>query len=151
MAWVPITIDLLHQKSAGAEVDAARNAALATGEPDPVPGIIEQVIREVRGYVLANTKNKPGPLGTIPDELLGQAINRIRFEAATRIPGGALLDDDRRQANRDAWAALRDAAADRMTITSPEEISAEPLPSASAVTVARSTCLRAGRRQMDGL
>lgn len=151
MAWVPITVGLLHQKSAGAEVDAARTAALNVGEPDPVPGIIAQVIREVRSYVLNCQKNKPGPDGTVPDELLGQAINRIRFEAATRIPGGALLDEDRRQANRDAWTALRDAGACKMSITPPDEVSPEEVPSNSAVQIATKTKLRTGRRQTDGL
>lgn len=150
MSWVTITVDLLHQKNAGAEVDAARTAALNVGEPDPVPGIIEQVIREVRGYVLANTKNKPGPEGTVPDELLGQAINRIRFEAATRLPNGALLDEDRRTANRDAWSAMRDASAGRMTITQPDTVSDEVIGGAAGEVVTTTT-RKASTRQLDRL
>jgi hypothetical protein len=125
MAWEPITDELILGKSAGAEVDAARSAALAQGQADPVPGIVAQVVREIRSYVATCERNKLGPAGTIPDELLGCALNRIRFECATRIPGGALLDDDRRKANSDAWAQLRDAAACKVTIEQPTDVSPE--------------------------
>jgi hypothetical protein len=150
MSWVTITVDLLHEKQLGAEVDAAQTVALAEGKPDPVPGIIAEVIREVRGYVVANPKNKPGPEGTVPDELLGQAINRIRFEAATRVPGGALMDEDRRTANRDAWSAMRDASAGRMAIAQPDTVSEEVIAGGS-VYVAKCTRLSASRRKTDGL
>lgn len=150
MSWIPITIDLLHQKSAGAEVDAARTAALALGEPDPVPGIIEQVVREVRGYVANCPRNTLGPAGTIPDELLGQAINRIRFEAATRIPGGALMDDDRRTANRDAWTMIKDAGRCAVSIEQPE-IASEEVTAGAAGEIVSTTHRTSRTRDLDGL
>lgn len=148
--WIEITDAHILGKSAGGEVAAAREAALADGQTDPVPGIVEQVIREVRGYVAGCKDNVLGPLGTIPDELLGAALNRIRFECATRLPGGALMDEDRRTANRDALAMLRDAAACRITLTQPDEASPEIVAGPAAKLVTSSTRV-AKRSQLRGL
>jgi hypothetical protein len=149
MAWITITDAAILGKSAGAEVDAARSAALAIGQTDPVPGLVEQIVREVRGYVAACKDNKLGPAGTIPDELLGAALNRLRFECATRLPGGALLDEDRRAANRDAIAMLRDAGACRIVLEQPDTPSTEILASQpSPRWKARGP--QFSRRQQDG-
>ena len=151
MAWKTITdLDVLG-KSTGGEVDAARTAALAVDQADPVPGIIDQVVREVRGYVATCSRNSLGPAGTIPDELLGAALNRIRFECATRIPGGALLDEDRRTANRDALAMLRDAAACKITIEQPTIVSPEIVASGSGVQLVTSCRRVADRNSLRGL
>ena len=148
MSWVTITDADILGKSAGAEVEAARSAALAQGQTDPVPGIVAQVVREVRGYVATCERNKLGPAGTIPDELRGAALNRIRFECATRLPQGALMDDDRRASNRDALAMLRDAAACKITIEQPEEVSPEVISGAAGEVVTASR-RKATPRQLD--
>lgn len=150
MAWITLTAADLLGKFAGAEDDAARTAALAVGQADPVPGIIEQVVREVRGYVAGCAQNNVGPEGTIPDELKGAALNRIRFECSTRIPGGALMDEDRRASNRDALALLRDVAACRLAITQPETVSPEII-AGPGFQVASNNRRKARRDQTAGL
>jgi hypothetical protein len=151
MSWITITDAQILGKSAGAEVEAARSAALATGQADPVPGIVAQIVREVRGYVAGCDKNTLGPEGTIPDELLGAALNRIRFECATRLPGGALLDEDRRQSNRDALAMLRDAAACRLALAQPATATTEQIAGGNAVQLVSSTPRVASRERIKGL
>jgi hypothetical protein len=98
MAWITITVETLKTRNAGAEVTALQESSLADGQSDPIPDIIAMVVDEVRGYCAAgNVTLAEG--NTVPDRLLLHAINRIRYEAATRLPGGVLLDDDRRNSN----------------------------------------------------
>jgi hypothetical protein len=150
MAWITITDADILGKSTGGEVEAARSAALATGQSDPVPGIVEQVVREVRSFVAACSRNTLGPAGTIPDELKGAALNRIRFECATRIPGGALLDEDRRASNRDALTLLKEAAACRLSIEQPETVS-EEVTAGAAGEIVSTTCRKTTRAKLDRL
>lgn len=150
MSWITITPELILGKFAGAEDEAARSAALATGQADPVPDLIEQITREVRGYVAACGRNQLGPAGTIPDELLGAALNRLRFEMAGRLPGGSLMDEDRRTANANALSMLRDVAACRIAVVQPDTVSPEVV-SGAAVQVATKTTRVATREKMRGI
>ncbi len=150
MSWITLTTDDVLTKWAGPELEAAQTAALASGQSDPIPEIIAQVIREIRGYVAACSRNTLGDGATIPDELLGEAITRIRYEAATRLPGGALLDDDRRAANTAAVAKLREVAACRFSLEQPATESAEVI-SAPASPRWKARARQFTRAQQDGL
>lgn len=145
MSWIAITPELVLGKFAGAEDEAARTAALAAGQADPVPDLIAQIVREVRGYVAACSKNNLGPEGTIPDELLGAALNRLRFEMAGRLPGSPLMDEDRRTANANALSMLRDAAACRIAIVQPDTVTPEVVAGPAGELV------RPGRTRTRGL
>jgi hypothetical protein len=149
--WTTITDAHILGKSAGGEVAAAREAALADGQTDPVPGIVEQVVREVRAAVATCERNTLGPVGTIPDELLGAALNRIRFECATRLPGGALMDEDRRTANRDALRMIERAAECKVTIEQPDTASPEVIASGASLQVATNNRRVARRSDLRGL
>ena len=119
MSWQTITEPDVITKLSGPEIAAMKTAALQAAQGNPLPGIITQIVGEVRGYVAANLRNVLGPADTIPDELLGAAISRIRFELATRLPVASLLTEDRRTANANAIALLRDVAAARFLIVPP--------------------------------
>jgi hypothetical protein len=119
MSWTTITIETLKTRNAGAELTALQESALADGQPDPVTELIEMVVDEVRGYI-AGAGVTIGAGSTVPSRLVLAAINRIRYEAATRLPGGALLDDDRREANRQAIELLKRVAAGGFGIEEPE-------------------------------
>jgi hypothetical protein len=151
MSWITITLSDLLTKWASPEVEAAQTAATATDQPDPVPDVITQVVREVRGYVAACGKNTLGAGETIPDELLGAALSRIRFECATRLPGGPLMDEDRRTANANALSMLRDAAACRIAIVQPDNVSPEVIATSSAVQVVTKTRLKTSRHSLMSL
>ncbi len=126
MAWIILTEALVLGKLAGPELAALKTKALAVGQDNPLPDVIDQVTREVRGYVKANANNllDANPY-SIPDELTTATLNRVRFELATRLPVSSLLTEDRRQANRDAIAMFRDVAAGRFTIQQPGNVSTE--------------------------
>lgn len=124
MAWQEITVETLKTRNAGAEVTALQESALADGQADPVLQIIRMVTDEVRGYCAAGGITL-GEGDTVPSRLVLAAINRIRYEAATRIPGGALLDADRRAANDAATRLLERVADGKFTVEEPETADAE--------------------------
>ncbi|MDD2763483.1 MAG: hypothetical protein PHE83_05855 [Opitutaceae bacterium] len=125
MSWIALTETNVRTKLSGPELSALKTAALASGQTDPLPDIISQIVKEVRGYVAACARNKLGDGATIPDELEGAAISRIRFELATRLPIASLLTEDRRTANANALSLLRDVAVCRFLIVQPVTAAAD--------------------------
>lgn len=133
MAWISITTADVQRSLAGGELLALQAEGLGDGQIDPLPGIISDVVAEVRGYISANALNRLGDGETIPDRLRATALVRIRFEAFTRLPlGRELLTEDRVKANDNAIQRLRDVAAGRFQIEDPTVIDEEsrraPLP-----------------------
>lgn len=149
MAWIVITEADVITKLSGPEKAAMNSAALQPLQIPPLPEVIEQVVKEIRGYVAACARNTLGDGLTIPDELLGTAITRIRFELATRLPVPSLLTEDRRRANEAAITLLRDVAACDFAIVSPETPSAEEVGAPSPKWKARRK--EFSRRQQDGI
>ena len=117
--WIPLTETDVITKLSGPETAAMKLAALSSGQANPLPEVISQVVKEIRGYVAACSRNTLGEGATIPDELLGAAISRIRFDLATRLPVASLLTEDRRTANANALTQLRDVAACHFALVSP--------------------------------
>jgi hypothetical protein len=150
MSWITLTEAGVQTKLAGAELAALKTAALASGQANPLPEVITQVTREVRGYVAACQRNVLGAEGTIPDELELAALNRIRYELATRLPVASLLTEARRDANRAATEQLKDAAACRFLIVAPATPAADQ--AAASGTPRFTTRDRAfSRSRQDGL
>lgn len=128
MAWITITeADLLTQIS-GAELSSIRAAVLGSGQADPVASTITQTVRYVRGRVAACADNQVGPAGTIPDELLSQALAIIVLEFMRR-PGGLQVDPEgaRMRAGENAERILRDVAACNVVLEQPDTPSSEVL------------------------
>lgn len=151
MSWITLTEAGVQTKLAGAELAALKTAALASGQTNPLPEVITQVTREVRGYVAACSRNTLGTEGTIPDELELAALNRIRYELATRLPVASLLTDARKDANRAATEQLKEVAACRFLIVPPATAATEQAATGAAVQVATSSTRKAGRSQLSGL
>lgn len=127
-----------------------KTAALQAAQVSPLPPIISQVIKEIRGYVAACERNVLGDGETIPDELEGAVISRIRFELATRLPVASLLNEDRRAANSNALTLLRDVAKCAFLIVQPVTASPDQAGGPS-VQIVSSTTRRATRDKLDGL
>jgi hypothetical protein len=126
MPWTTLNSDDLLRGLTGAERSALQTAALGSGQADPLPGIIADVVAEARGYIAANKANVLGEGNTVPEKLRAALIARVRFEAFTRLPvGRSLLTEDRVKANEAAVALLRDVAAGRYAIEEPAVASAE--------------------------
>lgn len=118
--WITLTADDLKQGLSGPEVSALSTAALASGQGDPLPAVVLDVIREVRGYISAHPSNVLGAGDTIPDTLKATAIARVRFEAFTRLPvKESLLTEARQKANEAALQRLRDVARGMFAIQEP--------------------------------
>jgi hypothetical protein len=133
--WLTLTESDVITKLSGPEVAAMKTAALQPAQGNPLPEVIAQVVAEIRGYVAACARNTLGEGETIPSELLGVAISRIRFELATRLPVASLLTDDRRTANSQAIALLRDVAACRFLLVQPATAAEEQAAGGNAVEV----------------
>lgn len=125
MSWITLTEADVLTKLSAPELTAMKTAATGVGQANPLVEVIEQVVLEVRGYVGASLLVQLGEAGTIPNELLGAAINRIRFELATRLPVPALLTDARKEANKDAVTLLGRVAAGSFLVVAPEDAAPE--------------------------
>jgi len=148
--WIELTEADVLRKLAAPELEAARTAVLDAGQADPLAEVIEEIVREVRGRVAACARNVLGEGSTIPDECQAAALARIRFELATRLPGGVLLDEDRRTANANAIAFLRDVASCDVAIVQPDTAS-EDQAGKSSIKFVGASKRRATRSQLKGL
>lgn len=126
MSWITLTEAHVLTKLSAPELAALKSAATGAGQADPLPEIVAQVVREVRGHVAGCDKNTLGPAGTIPDELQGAALNRVRYELATRLPVASLLTDARKESNRDALTLLQRVASCQFAIVQPETAGEQP-------------------------
>lgn len=150
MTWIIIAEADVISKLSGPELAAMKTAALQAAQTDPLPEVIEQVTKEIRGYVAACSENVLGDGATIPDELLGFAINRIRYELATRLPVASLLTQARTDANNQAITALRDVAACKFKVIAPTTPSADQAAGTGVELVTSSTRV-ATRAKLSGL
>jgi hypothetical protein len=150
MAWIEITEAQLLTKISGPELESVRAAALADGQADPVQPAIDQVTREVRGYVAACAANELGDGDTIPDELLEAALALLAIRFLSRAAGLSIDGEDnpRMKAAEQAKTLLRDVAACRFAIVQPETVSDEVVGSPSPSFGTR--CREFTRRKQDG-
>lgn len=148
--WITLTVDNVVTKLSGPELAAMQSAALKPAQTDPLPEVIDQVVLEIRGFVRACARNLPlGADGTIPDELKGAAISRIRFELATRLPVQSLMTQDRRDANKAALDLLARVAECGFLIVAPTSPATEEVPAPTPRWSSRKK--QYGRRQQDGV
>jgi hypothetical protein len=150
MSWVTLTEANVIAKLSGPELAAMKTAALGTAQANPLTEVISQVVLEIRGYVAACARNKLGDGATIPDELLGAAVSRCRFELATRLPVSSLLTEDRRTANANALTLLRDVAGCRFLVVQPANRSVDQAAGGTASQVIRHGS-HLHQHEMDGL
>jgi hypothetical protein len=150
MSWITLTENDVITKLSGPEIAAMKTAALQAAQSNPLTEVIAQVVKEIRGYVAACASNVLGSGETIPDELAGTAISRIRFELATRLPVASLLTQPRTDANNQALTLLRDVAACRFMVIAPADAAADQV-GGSGVEVASGNTRRATRTKLDRL
>jgi len=150
VSWITLTEADVLSKLAAPELAAMKSAALGVAQANPLPEVIAQIVREVRGYVAACDSNRLGTGATIPDELLGAAINRVRYELATRLPVASLLTDARKEANREATALLVRVSTCSFRLEQPAEVSGENLAAPPAPRI-RPRPLTHRRRDADGI
>jgi len=129
MSWITLTEAHIADGVNGPVLIAARTAAKATNQPDPLPTELARVTRNVRSRVAACAKNTLGPAGMIPDEAEAAAIDIVVYRLCKRV-GKALLTDEKVKASDDAEAYLADMASCKVAIEQPEvpspEVTAAP-------------------------
>jgi phage gp36-like protein len=125
MAWISITTSDVQTRLTGPELSATQQVALASGQTNPLPEIIEQVVDEIRGYIAAYGGNTLGSGTTIPQKLLGAALAMIRYRLATRLPVRSLLTQERVDENREAIRLLERVADGGFRIEEPTEADTE--------------------------
>lgn len=130
MSWQTITTDLVKTRLAGPEVSALQTAALASGQTDPLPEIVTQVVDEVRGYVSAGGYTL-GTGATVPSKLLSATLAIIRYRLSTRLPVKSLITEDRKNENDAAIRLLERVADGKFAVEEPETASTEQAGGAS--------------------
>lgn len=148
MAWTTISESDLKEQLSGAELAAYRRAALADDQADPIAGILDGVVEEVRGRIAANRDNILADGVTIPASLIHHAIAIARYRLITRLP--VTPSDARRAEYEDAMAVLRDIAAGKFSVEVPVTADDEKRQGAS-VQVVTERPRQATRSNMSGI
>lgn len=143
MAWIRLTEAQLLTRLSSKELEKLRGAAAAQGGADPVQEVFDQVTRKVRSRVAAWAANRLGAEGTIPDELLSDALALCVVMVMTR-PGGLMIDPEGQRA-KDADMAetnLRDAARGLIAVAQPVVETTETVAGGNSVSLLKSaaTC-----------
>ncbi|MDR2981861.1 MAG: DUF1320 domain-containing protein [Puniceicoccales bacterium] len=128
MAWISLTVERVASRLTGPEMDAVESAAKDPRQPDPLKEVVEFTVNEIRGRVKACRKNKLGPAGTIPDQLVGTALAIIRFRLLSRLPVPALNTPAREKEYDDAIKLLADVASCKFALEVPDELGPEQMP-----------------------
>jgi phage gp36-like protein len=149
MAWQSVTTAEIKTRLTGAEVTALQTAALASGQTDPLPDIVTQVVGEVRGYVAAGGYTL-GTGETVPSTLYSATLAIIRYRIATRLPVKAILTQDRKDENDAAIRLLERVADGKFAVEEPTTASEETLGSPSPSFVTGKT-LTMQRDDQDGI
>jgi hypothetical protein len=150
MSWITLTAADLEARLAGAELTALKTKGLSAGQADPIPEILDQVTKEVRGHVAACTHNQLGAGATIPEELKSAALDMARYRVIDRLPVPSLMTEARRTANRDARRLLELVAGCQFTIEQPATPSTAST-AGPAAQVAASRTKKATGTQLNGL
>lgn len=152
MSWIVLTEAQLQDRTAGPEYAAYAAAALAEGQDNPIPGILESVTAMVRGYVASCARNTLGEAGTIPAALMDTACVIARHKICTRLPkvGAKFLDDARIKEFNVAERQLRDVAACKFAIVQPDVPSEESVAATSVEAIPPPTRV-ATAATLDGL
>lgn len=137
MPWQTISETDIRDRLSGPELAAYKSAALATGQTDPLPGLIAQTVDEVRGYIAAAGSVALGEGTTVPSKLVSAACAIVRWRLITRLPlSSAAMLETRKQEYQDALRLLEQVAAGKFLVEEPTTAAAEqvstPMPRWSA-------------------
>ena len=143
VAWITLTIAQLDTAKAAALVDALQSAALADGQPDPLPEIIAGVTSRIRAEIAAGGRTVLDADGTkVPPSLKSLALRMVLREGQSRLnAGGAfpLSDDEREEWRQDVRYLERIARGD---ITVEESTNPESTPTVQAAVPSPKICER---------
>lgn len=95
MLWITLSSTALNDAKAAQLIAAVQNTCLASGQTDPVPNLISQVVEELRGAIGFSGKYQVSATdSTIPPNLKDMAVQKIIRICLRRI-NQTLTQDDR--------------------------------------------------------
>lgn len=103
-AWLLLTTRDLEEARHGRLVEAVRREALGLGQPDPLPGLIQGVIDEVRGVIgfsgAAKLDANPAKIAPNLADLVVQKVARVMAGRLNRELSASERDDERTYQSR---------------------------------------------------
>ena len=129
--WIEITVDNLNNAKVAALVDALRTSALADGQTDRAPEIIQNVVNRIRIEVQACKANTvDSDTSKIPAELLALAVRLVLWDLKNSLEIEVTEAERIDHANDETF--LKRIAACEVPISTPENpIAATPVQSAN--------------------
>ena len=118
MAWLTLTAaDVTAQLS-----DAESSAVIAAlGTSNKLPGLVTNVIQQIRGDIRAGGYAMDSTVTTLPSELLNDAVAVIRWKLLLSLPGCEyLMTPERKDENKEAIAKFRSIAARKRQVELPD-------------------------------
>lgn len=151
--WITPTAATVKARITGAEFEALKSAALASGQSADtlVTDCLSRIIQMIRGYV--GNRHTLGTAGTIPDELESALGALWVHEFISRVPGTERLLNERRvKAKEDALTQLRDVSSGRFSIVPPtSEAPSAQQAAGPALQLASSSIRENDRESLTGL
>lgn len=150
MSWVAITISDLKDAKVSALVEACRTAALGTGQTDPVPNIIANVVTRIRAEIAGCIKNRlDADAATIPSDLKSLAARMILREAMSRLQQP--LNDDEKEEQRNDLRYLERIAKCEVPVASTDNPAIAEVQHGVAIEQASTPTRTATRTKLAGL
>lgn len=120
--WIVIAESDLNDYLVAAQMDALKNAALASGQTDPFPRVMPDIASRIRAEVRGCAINKVSNLAnSIPPDLKADACFLIIEAMSARLSPALPLNQDQKDACREARAYLKRIAACEVPITQPDD------------------------------
>lgn len=150
-AWITITSSDLNDYLVGAQVNALKTAALASGQTDPFPRVMADIVERARREIQACPTNKlSATASTIPPELKSQACYLIIEAMQARLPGLKLTEEQRTLIS-DAKDYLKRIAKCEIPITEPPDPLADQVQRQGDIELVTKPTRKATRDKLAGL
>ncbi len=137
--WIQLTPESLSDYLSGPQLEALQTAALASGQTDPLPRLIEDVAAFVRASIAAFAGNQLSAAAhSVPPELVETTTVLVLEAAWLRLPDLELTRAQQRRAV-DARGLLREVTRGRLAVTRPDDpLEASAYQRGGAIDVERS-------------
>lgn len=149
--WITIAALDLNDHKVGELVEALRTEALAQGQGDPMPGIITEVVNEIRGAIgFSGHYVLDADLATIPKSLREVASKKILRVLKSRLEISLNKDDE---SDAKIYESRLQSLIAREWPVETADVALNPVPTQSASSMPSITprIRRYGRDEGDGL
>lgn len=155
VTWITLTLAQLDTAKAAALVDALQTAALAEGQDDPLPEIIESVTQRIRMEIAAGGRTVlAADATTLPPSLKSVGLRMVLREGQSRLnAAGALpLSDDEVREEKNDLRLLERIADGKITVEASDAPETTPtVQSKTSTPLITAREKQWGRSQQDGI